>query len=101
MTNPIPALNVCLNTRHRTYRPDSPIQNRHNLGMDGTRQEIIRAYGRHLELQYAQGEIRPSDLIEVMDNIEPCRCPANKPCTNTILEQFIQDKLEVLTSPTT
>ena len=36
-----------------------------------------------------------------MDNIEPCRCPANKPCTNTILEQFIQDKLEVLTSPTT
>ena len=100
MTNPIPALNVCLNTKHRIYRPDSRIQNRRELGIHGTRQQIMAAYGTHLDIQYALGDIRPSDLMEIMDNIEPCRCPHGKPCTTTVLQDFIYTKLDELTSPT-
>ena len=101
MTTTIPALNVCLNTRRRTYRHNSRIQNRRELGIDGSRQQIIAAYGTQLDIQYARGDIRPPDLIEIMDNIEPCRCPASQPCTTTVLQKFIHDKLDELTSPTT
>ena len=101
MNTTIPQLNVCLNNRVRRYRPDSPLQNWRELGVHGTRQEIVEEYNQSLELRYAQGEIKPEDLIDTMDNIEPCRCRDGLLCTTGVLDQFLQTKLEHLTTPQT
>ena len=99
MFSQIQRVNVCLNSRHRRYRPDSPMQNRFELGLHGTRDEVVAAYTRMLELRYVRGEIRPSDLIEHFDNIEDCRCPEGRICTTAALEAFITEKLDTMTRP--
>ena len=99
MTSTIPKLNVCLNDRARRYRPDNPMQNWRELGVHGTRDEIVAQYANTLALRYSRGDIRPSDLIETFNNVEPCRCPTDRACTTAVLEEFITTNLEDLTKP--
>ena len=98
MPSALQQLSVCLSDRRR-YRPDSPFQNWRELGIHGTRDEIIAAYANMLELRYAQGGIRPSDLVETYDNVGDCHCRQGVPCTTEVLETFVTGKLENLTQP--